>query len=80
MWKAPAMPPNAGSSSIVRLAEDGSVHVSVGGQEIGQGAFTVMAWWWLLPPGLALTILSLAFVFIGNTINEILNPRYRERS
>lgn len=46
----------------------------------GFGAFTVMAWWWLLPPGLALTILSLAFVFIGNTINEILNPRYRERS
>ncbi len=43
MWKAPAMPPNAGSSSIVRLAEDGSVHVSVGGQEIGQGTFTVMA-------------------------------------
>ena len=46
----------------------------------GFGAFTVMAWWWLLPPGLALTFLSLAFVFIGNTINEILNPRYRERS
>lgn len=46
----------------------------------GFGAFTVMAWWWLLPPGLALTVLSLAFVFIGNTINEILNPRYRERS
>ncbi len=43
MWKAPAMPPNAGSSSIVRLAEDGSVNVSVGGQEIGQGTFTVMA-------------------------------------
>ena len=46
----------------------------------GFGAFTVMAWWWLLPPGLALTFLSLAFVFIGNTVNEILNPRYRERS
>ncbi len=43
MWKAPAMPPNAGSSAIVRLAEDGLVSVSVGGQEIGQGTFTVMA-------------------------------------
>ncbi len=44
------------------------------------GAFTTMAWWWLVPPGLALTFMSLAFVFIGNSVNEILNPRYRERS
>ncbi len=42
-WKAPAMPPNAGSSSIVRLNEDGTVKVSVGGQELGQGTFTAMA-------------------------------------
>ena len=32
MWKAPAMPPNAGSSARVSLAEDGTVTVSVGGQ------------------------------------------------
>ncbi len=44
------------------------------------GAFTTLAWWWLIPPGLALTFMSLAFVFIGNSVNEILNPRYRERS
>lgn len=43
MWKAPAMPPNAGSSAWVELAEDGKVNVGVGGQEIGQGSFTVMA-------------------------------------
>jgi carbon-monoxide dehydrogenase large subunit len=43
MWKAPAMPPNPGSSAVVRLSEDASVIVSVGGQEIGQGTFTVMA-------------------------------------
>jgi carbon-monoxide dehydrogenase large subunit len=42
-WKAPAMPPNAGSSAIVKLNEDGTVKVSVGGQEIGQGTFTAMA-------------------------------------
>lgn len=42
-WKAPAMTPNAGSSAIVRLNEDGTVRVSVGGQEIGQGTFTAMA-------------------------------------
>jgi carbon-monoxide dehydrogenase large subunit len=43
MWKAPAMPPNAGSSAKVQMNEDGTVTVSVGGQEIGQGCFTVAA-------------------------------------
>lgn len=43
MWKAPAMPPNAGSSAWVELAEDGRVAVGIGGQELGQGAFTVVA-------------------------------------
>jgi CO/xanthine dehydrogenase Mo-binding subunit len=43
MWKAPAMPPNAGSSAWVELAEDGTLNVGVGGQEIGQGTFTVAA-------------------------------------
>jgi carbon-monoxide dehydrogenase large subunit len=43
MWKAPAMPPNAGSSAWVELAEDGKVNVGVGGQDLGQGAFTVSA-------------------------------------
>jgi carbon-monoxide dehydrogenase large subunit len=43
MWKAPAMPPNAGSSAWVELVEDGTLNVGVGGQEIGQGVFTVAA-------------------------------------
>ena len=43
MWKAPAMPPNAGSSSWVEFSEDGTVTVGLGGQDIGQGAFTVGA-------------------------------------
>jgi len=43
MWKAPAMPPNAGSSAWVRLNEDATVSLGLGGQEIGQGTFTVAA-------------------------------------
>ena len=35
MWKAPAMPPNAGSSAWVELTEDGRVNVGVGGQDLG---------------------------------------------
>jgi carbon-monoxide dehydrogenase large subunit len=37
------MPPNAGSSAYVRLNEDATVTVGLGGQELGQGSFTVMA-------------------------------------
>lgn len=43
MWKAPAMPPNASSSATLKLSEDGTVQLGIGGQEIGQGAFTVAA-------------------------------------
>jgi carbon-monoxide dehydrogenase large subunit len=43
MWKAPAMPPNAGSSAWVAFLEDATVEVGLGGQELGQGTFTVMA-------------------------------------
>jgi CO/xanthine dehydrogenase Mo-binding subunit len=43
MWKAPAMPPNPGSAAIVRFNEDGTVNVSIGAQDLGQGAFTVLA-------------------------------------
>jgi CO/xanthine dehydrogenase Mo-binding subunit len=43
MWKAPSMPPNAGSSAVVRFNEDGMIDVEIGALEIGQGAFTVAA-------------------------------------
>ena len=43
MWKAPAMPPNPGSSATVRMNEDGTATVSIGGVDIGQGALTAMA-------------------------------------
>lgn len=45
----------------------------------GFGAFGELAWWWILPPGLALTVLAMAFVFIGNTLDDILNRRNNER-
>ena len=41
MWKAPAMPPNAGSSAYVRFNEDATVSLGIGGQELGQGTHTV---------------------------------------
>jgi len=44
------------------------------------GAFRTLAWWWIIPPGIAITLISLSFVFIGHTLDEILNPRLKARS
>jgi len=36
-------------------------------------------WWVLIPPGLAIAVLSLSFILIGYAIDDILNPRLRAR-
>ncbi|MEM3620354.1 MAG: xanthine dehydrogenase family protein molybdopterin-binding subunit [Nitrososphaerota archaeon] len=43
LWKAPAMPPNAASAAIIKLNEDGTILLSVGVTEIGQGTVTALA-------------------------------------
>lgn len=45
----------------------------------GHGAFENFAWWWAIPPGVAITLVCLAFVFMGFAIDEIVNPRLRRR-
>ncbi|MBI5001599.1 MAG: ABC transporter permease [Euryarchaeota archaeon] len=40
---------------------------------------TLHAWWWLLPPGIAITVLSLGFYLVGRAVDEIVNPRLRGR-
>jgi len=45
----------------------------------GFGAFGRLAWWWILPPGLAITFICLSFVFIGHAVDEMVNPRLRRR-
>jgi peptide/nickel transport system permease protein len=40
---------------------------------------TLTAWWWLLPPGIAITVLSLGFYLVGRAVDEIVNPRLRRR-
>jgi len=43
------------------------------------GAFFRFMWWWIIPPGLAITFLALAFVMLGHALDEILNPKLRVR-
>lgn len=42
-----------------------------------RGAVTRGAWWFLVPPGLALAIVTLALTFIGNALQEMANPRLK---
>jgi len=56
--------------------------VSWGGminQAFFQGAVTRGAWWYLLPPGIAIVIVALAFTMIGRSVENILNPRLARR-
>jgi peptide/nickel transport system permease protein len=39
----------------------------------------ITSWWWILPPGLSIAILSLSFVLLGYALDELLNPRLRMR-
>ena len=41
------------------------------------GAISGGQWWWLLPPGLAIVLVVLAFTMCGYALEEILNPRLR---
>jgi len=45
----------------------------------GSGAATAGNWWWLLPPGFAIVLVVLAFTMCGFALDEILNPRLRQR-
>ncbi len=45
----------------------------------GAGAAGAGQWWWLVPPGLAIVFVVLAFTMCGYALDEILNPKLRER-
>jgi peptide/nickel transport system permease protein len=36
-------------------------------------------WWWIVPPGLAIVLVVLAFTMVGYALDEILNPKLRAR-
>ncbi len=41
------------------------------------GAASRGLWWWIMPPGLMIAVTGLAFVFIGNALDVIVNPKLR---
>ena len=36
-------------------------------------------WFWVIPPGVAIALMALAFILMGFSLDEILNPRLRQR-
>jgi peptide/nickel transport system permease protein len=44
-----------------------------------QGAITIGAWWYLLPPGIAISLVVLSFMLVANALDEVVNPRLRRR-
>ena len=42
------------------------------------GAAARGLWWWIAPPGIMIAITGLAFVFIGNALDAIVNPKLRK--
>jgi peptide/nickel transport system permease protein len=43
------------------------------------GAVTLEAWWYILPPGIGIMLVVLAFTLCGTALEEILDPRLRDR-
>ena len=43
------------------------------------GAFTAGAWWFLLPPGLAILVVVLAFTLTGRAVEYVLDPRMEKK-
>ena len=41
------------------------------------GAAARGLWWWIMPPGVMIAITGLAFVFIGNALDAIVNPKLK---
>jgi len=42
------------------------------------GAAARGLWWWIAPPGIMIAISGLAFVFIGNALDAIVNPKLKK--
>ncbi|WP_426562569.1 ABC transporter permease [Angustibacter sp. McL0619] len=43
------------------------------------GAITTGAWWYIVPPGVCVVLVVLAFTLIGQALEEVFNPRLRSR-
>ena len=43
------------------------------------GSLASNYWWFMIPPGICITLVALGFTFIGYALDQIVNPRIRRR-
>jgi peptide/nickel transport system permease protein len=48
-------------------------------QAFEAGAISRSAWWYFIPPGLGVLFVALSFTLIGTALEEVLDPRLKER-
>jgi peptide/nickel transport system permease protein len=48
-------------------------------EAFSRGATSIGAWWWLLAPSFCIVAVVLGFTLVGYALDEIINPRIRER-
>jgi peptide/nickel transport system permease protein len=66
--------------SILGLGDPNAVSWGVIIEEaFSAGALTAGWWWWLIPPGVAIVMVTLSFTMCGYALDEVLNPRLRQR-
>jgi len=46
---------------------------------LNSGAVLNGIWWWVVPPGLSIAVMGMAFAFIGFAMDKILHPKLRTR-
>lgn len=46
---------------------------------LSSGSVSAGAWWYLLPPGLAIVVVVLSFTLVGRALETVLNPRLKGR-
>src|SRR5690606_36633198 len=46
---------------------------------LSSGSVSAGAWWYLLPPGLAIVVVVLSFSLVGRALETVLNPRLKGR-
>jgi peptide/nickel transport system permease protein len=64
------------------LGFGGEDNISWGGildQSFEQGPVTNELWWYFIPPGVCVIAVVLAFTLVGRALEDIFNPRLRER-
>lgn len=65
--------------SVIGLGDTKAVSWGMMLQWLYRSGSMFQAPWWLIPPGAGISLLTLAFFLVGRALEEIINPRLRER-